>query len=42
MLYTLSELLYYQNVSNRMREYLDDIGDDIDETRSTFDINKKI
>ena len=42
MLYTLAELLYYQSVSNNIREYYDNIWEDIDETRQTFDINKKI
>jgi len=42
MLYTLAELLYYQSVTNSTREYHDNIWKDIDETRQTFDINKKI
>ena len=42
MLYTLAELLYYQSVSNNLREYFDNIWEDINETRETFDINKKI
>ena len=42
MLYTLAELLYYQSVSNHIREYFDNVWEDINETRSTFDINKKI
>lgn len=42
MLYTLAELLYYQSVSNNLREYFDNIWEDINETRQTFDINKKI
>ena len=42
MLYTIAEILYYQSVAINSREYHDNIWEDIDETRQTFDINKKI
>lgn len=42
MLNTLAHLLYYQNVGIQTRAFSDNIKTDIENTRSAFDVNKKI
>ena len=42
MLNSLAELLYYQNISNQIKTYNDNIQEDIQNTKKNFDINEKI
>ena len=42
MINTLAELLYYQSVTNKVKGIYDEITEDIQDTRNTFDLNEKI
>jgi hypothetical protein len=42
MVNTLAELLYYQSVTNKVKGIYDEITEDIQDTRNTFDLNEKI
>ena len=42
MLNSLAELLYYQNVSNQIKNSKDSIEDDLKESRKNLNINEKI